>query len=235
MMDNGRIEQDANYSPNQVDQNHEIRSMNPLSGLYAITDDSLLEGRLEPAVEAALIGGCRIVQYRSKQADTSRQRKEASSLLRLCERYSAILLINDNTGLACAIGAHGVHLGQEDMPIAEARARLGKDAVIGMTCHNSLALAEAAQRNGADYVAFGRFFPSTTKQSAPPASLSVLGDARARLAIPVVAIGGITLDNAPSAITAGASMVAVVGDLFSAPDIALQARAYAALFAGSPR
>lgn len=202
-------------------------------GLYAVTDDQLLAGRMLSAVEAALLGGCRILQYRSKQADTSHLHQEASALLALCQRYDANLIINDNVELAIAIGAHGVHLGQGDMPIATARSLLGSDAIIGITCHNSLALALEAQQAGANYVAFGRFFPSSTKQSASPADLSVLHDARQTLQIPVVAIGGITLDNAPIALTAGANMLAVVGDLFSATDITNHARAYCKLFTGN--
>lgn len=204
--------------------------MTTLRGLYAITDDLLLAGRLLPAVEQALAGGCRLVQYRSKQTGNSRQRDEVTQLLALCRQYNATLLINDNPQLAQETGAHGVHLGQEDMPLAKARALLGPAAIIGITCHNSLSHALAAQEAGADYVAFGRFFPSATKQSAPPASLSVLAEARRQLAVPVVAIGGITLDNAPQVVAAGADMVAVVGDLFTATDITARARAYTALF-----
>jgi thiamine-phosphate pyrophosphorylase len=225
MMDNDRITQSANYSPI-----HENRCMNLLSGLYAITDDNLLLGRLESAVEAALQGGCRIIQYRSKLADITRQQTEAAVLLRLCKHYGALLLINDNVELARSTGAHGVHLGQEDMPIAKARALLGNDAVIGITCHNSLPLALQAERDGADYVAFGRFFPSSTKASAPPADLQVLVEARKTLQIPIVAIGGITLDNAPSLLQAGADMLAVIGDLFSAPDITVRAGAFCQFF-----
>jgi len=204
--------------------------MNSLFGLYAITDDNLLANRLLPAVEAALAGGCRIVQYRSKQTDRSELLAEANALLILCNQYGAKLFINDNAQLAAEIGSHGVHLGQEDIPIAEARALLGNKAIIGITCHDSLALALEAQQAGADYVAFGRFFSSSTKPSAPPADLSVLRTAKAQLTIPVVAIGGITLDNAPSVITAGADMLAVVGDLFGAADIADRTRAYCKLF-----
>jgi thiamine-phosphate pyrophosphorylase len=225
MMDNDRIAQSANYSPI-----HENRCMNLLSGLYAITDDSLLHGRLDAAVEAALQGGCRIIQYRSKLADVTRQQEEAVTLLRLCKRYGALLLINDNVELARSTGAHGVHLGQDDMPITEARALLGKGAVIGITCHNSLPLALQAERDGADYVAFGRFFPSGTKASAPPADLQILEDARNTLRIPLVAIGGITLDNAPAILEAGADMLAVVGDVFNAADITNRVRAYCELF-----
>ncbi len=228
MVDNGRLEQGANYS-----SNHESRCMKLLSGIYAITDDSLLHGKLLPAVEAVLQGDGRIVQYRSKVADLNHQQTEASLLLALCQRYGALLLINDNVELAHAVGAHGVHLGQCDMPIAEARALLGPDAIIGITCHDSLTLALEAQQAGADYVAFGRFFSSSTKPSAPPADLSVLGAAKARLTIPVVAIGGITLDNAPSVIAAGADMLAVVGDLFGAADITDRTRTYCKLFPGN--
>ncbi|HQQ63665.1 MAG TPA: thiamine phosphate synthase [Pseudomonadales bacterium] len=202
----------------------------PLRGLYAITDDALLAGRLLPAVEAALLGGCRIVQYRSKQADTARQHSEATDLLQLCRQHDAILLVNDNLALAEKIGADGVHLGQEDMSLAEARQALGNNAIIGITCHNSLTLAQQAQAGSANYVAFGRFFPSDTKQSAPPADLSVLQQARGGLHIPLVAIGGITLDNALTVLAAGADMLAVVGDLFSHPDIAARSRHYTALF-----
>lgn len=202
------------------------------SGLYAITDDHLLAGRLLPAVAAALAGGCRVVQYRSKQADLTRQQQEAAALLELCNSHDALLLVNDNPLLAQSVGAHGVHLGQEDMPIAEARNLLGPDAIIGITCHGSLDLALAAQAAGADYVAFGRFFASGTKPQAPPASLALLAEASAILDIPLVAIGGVTLDNAATLLAEGADMLAVVGDLFNATDITERARQYAALCAG---
>lgn len=204
--------------------------MTPLQGLYAITIDTQPAEQLLPAVQAALLGGCRIVQYRSKHPDNSRRQAEAHALLGLCRQYGARLLVNDDVALARLIGASGVHLGQEDMPITQARAMLGPDAIIGITCHGSLPLALAAQSAGADYVAFGRFFASGTKPSAPPASLQVLRDARQQLQIPVVAIGGITLDNAPSVLTAGAGMLAVAGDLFNAGDIESRARSYTALF-----
>ncbi len=204
--------------------------MHALHGLYAITDDHLLRGRLLDAVTSALTGGCHVIQYRSKLENIARQRREASDLLGLCQEHGAILLINDNVALARDIGAHGVHLGQNDMPIADARALLGQNTIIGVTCHASLALAMAAQAAGADYVAFGRFFPSGTKPSAPHAPLSVLTEARQQLTLPVVAIGGITLDNAPSALAAGVDLLAVAGDLFSASDITARALAYTALF-----
>jgi thiamine-phosphate pyrophosphorylase len=200
-------------------------------GLYAITDDSLLaEGRLIPAVTAALRGGCQWMQYRSKQHDASQRLHEAQQLLTLCREHGARLLINDDVALAHTIGADGVHLGQDDMSLVEARRMLGDKAIIGITCHDSLAAAHDAQIQGANYVAFGRFFPSNTKQSAPPADLSVLREAKKTLTLPLIAIGGITLDNASTVLSAGADMVAVVGDLWSASEITARARAYNDLF-----
>lgn len=204
--------------------------MPPLRGLYAITDDALLADRLLAAVTDALVGGCRLVQYRSKHTDAHQRLVEAQQLVELCHSHNAYLVINDDAALANAVAADGVHLGQGDMPLAEARRILGKKAIIGITCHNSLALAQAAQQGGANYVAFGRFFSSHTKQSAPSADLSILRAAKQQLSIPVVAIGGITLDNAASVLQEGADMLAVVGDLFSAQNITARAQAYAALF-----
>ena len=205
--------------------------MPPLRGLYAITDDTLLADRLVAAVTDALAGGCRLVQYRSKHTDAHHRLAEAQQLVQLCHTHNAHLIINDDVVLAKAVAADGVHLGQDDMLLTEARRILGTQAIIGITCHNSLALARAAQQDGANYVAFGRFFSSITKQSAPPADLSILRTAKQQLSIPVVAIGGITLDNAVSVLQEGADMLAVVGDLFSAKNITARAQAYAALFA----
>jgi len=204
--------------------------MKPFYGLYAITQDKLPTDTLLAGVDAILQGGCKLVQYRNKQHCRDSRLQEARELLALCNRYEATLLINDDVELALASAAHGVHLGQEDMPIQQARDILGAEAIIGITCHNSITLAEDAQLAGADYVAFGRFFPSDTKQSAPPAELSILAMAKQRLSIPVVAIGGITLDNAPAVLAAGADMLAVVGDLFNASDITARSRSYGSLF-----
>lgn len=202
-----------------------------IAGLYAITDPALTPGdTLRDAVRAALAGGAAMVQYRNKHADAATQRHEAQQLNRLCRDAGAIFLVNDSCELALAVGAHGVHLGQHDGAIAAARKQLGAAAIIGQTCHDSLPHALAAQQAGANYVAFGRFFPSHTKPDAPPAALSLLPQARAVLDIPIVAIGGITLQNAPLLIEAGAQAVAVIHHLFSAPDIRAQARAFQQLF-----
>ncbi|WP_137888485.1 thiamine phosphate synthase [Pseudomonas sp. 2FE] len=205
-----------------------------LRGLYAITDSQLLAGgKLLPYVEAALDGGARLLQYRDKSTDQARRLREAEALRSLCERYGASLLINDDAELAARLGV-GVHLGQGDGSLAAGRALLGRQAIIGATCHAQLELAEQAVREGASYVAFGRFFNSNTKPGAPAATLELLQQARARLSLPIVAIGGVTLETAPQLIAHGASMLAVIHALFSAEnaqDVARRARAFSDLFA----
>lgn len=208
--------------------------MSPLCGLYAITDSALLaEGRLLPYVEAALQGGARLVQYRDKSEDASRRQDEAAALAELCRQHGAQLIINDDLALARRLGV-GLHLGQEDGSLAAARADLGADAILGGTCHASLELAEAAAQAGVSYLAFGRFFASSTKPDAPPAPLELLDQARSRFALPVCAIGGVTLDNAPYLLDHGVDLLAVVHSLFSAAsagEVERRARTFAQLFA----
>ncbi|MEW5756232.1 MAG: thiamine phosphate synthase [Pseudomonadota bacterium] len=204
--------------------------MTILRGLYVITDRELLANRLIEAVEEALRGGARIVQYRDKGADQARREHEAKALLALCRRYHVSLLINDDVDLAQRVGADGVHLGQEDLALTEARARLGEQAMIGVSCYNRLDLAQAAQEAGADYVAFGRFFSSQTKPNAVQASLDLLRQAKRELRIPVAAIGGVTPENGRSLVEAGADMLAVIHGVFGPANIEATAARYAALF-----
>ncbi|WAC43051.1 thiamine phosphate synthase [Pseudomonas sp. SL4(2022)] len=203
-----------------------------LRGLYAITDSELLKGRLLPYVEAALKGGATLLQYRDKSSDDARRLREAEALRELCNRYGAALIINDDAELAARLGV-GLHLGQGDGSLSAARALLGRKAIIGGTCHAQLELAEAAAKEGVSYVAFGRFFNSTTKPGAPAADVELLTAAKTKVNLPIVAIGGVTLDNAPALIAHGASMVAVVHGLFgadSATEVERRARAFSALF-----
>jgi len=203
-----------------------------LRGLYAITDSELLKGKLLPYVEAALKGGATLLQYRDKSSDDARRLREAEALRELCNRYGAALIVNDDAELAARLGV-GLHLGQGDGSLSAARALLGRKAIIGGTCHAQLELAEAAAKEGASYVAFGRFFNSTTKPGAPAADVELLTAAKAKVNLPIVAIGGVTLDNAPELIAHGASMVAVVHGLFgadSAAEVERRARAFSALF-----
>ena len=202
----------------------------PVRGLYAITDGASSAQALAERVAAWIAGGARVVQYRDKSPDAARRLMEARALRAVCREAGVPLLINDDVALAATVGADGVHLGRDDVDPAQARAQLGAGALIGVSCYADLEQARAAVAHGADYVAFGRFFASATKPDAPPAPLEVLRAARAALPVPIVAIGGITPDNAPVLIAAGADLVAVIGGL-SGADPAARARAYAERFA----
>lgn len=203
-----------------------------LRGLYAITSPALCRqpARLGAAVEAALRGGARLVQYRDKEADAQARRRTASSLLGLCRAHQAMFIVNDDVELAQAIGADGVHLGAQDLSLRQARARLGDTAVIGISCANVLERAVAAQDQGASYVAFGRFFPSRTKPDAPQAEPGLLRQARECLRVPICAIGGLTPANAGPLVEAGADLIAAVEGVFGATDVEAAARAYGRLF-----
>lgn len=210
--------------------------MLPLSqgGLYAITPSRIPDAEAYLAsVEAVLDGSAKMLQYRDKERSPDEKLAIARRLGGICRARGALFLVNDDMELALAAGADGVHLGQSDGGVVQARARLGRDAVIGVTCHDSLPLARQAEAQGADYVAFGRFFPSASKPQAPPASLETLRAARAELSIPLVAIGGITPDNGGVLLEAGAHWLAAIGALFDAPDPRAAAQAFAPLFTPS--
>ena len=198
----------------------------PARGVYTITDgprDDLLA-----AVDAALAGGAAIVQYRDKTHDAARQHDEAAALLAACRRHAVPLIINDDVALAHAIGADGVHLGEDDGDLSAARAKLGDDAIIGASCYDSIDRAKRLA-GGADYLAFGAFYASTTKPKARTATTALLTEARS-LRRPLAAIGGITPENARILIDAGADFIAVVSGIFSARDIEHATRRYAQLF-----
>ena len=201
-------------------------------GLYAVTDAFLLpDDRLTAAVEQAILGGARLIQYRDKSHDTARRLAQAQALNALCQHHAVPLIINDDMELAAQVSAAGVHVGQDDPAFAVARARLGENAIIGVSCYDRLDLALEAAQAGADYVAFGAFFPSPTKPTEIRAPIELLRQARATLNIPIVAIGGITPDNASLLLDAGADALAVVSAVFAQPDIQAAARRFAALFA----
>lgn len=185
-----------------------------LTGLYAITPDLDDTPRLCKMVEASILGGASIVQYRNKMADAHLRLSQASALQSICQKHQVPLIINDHIALCLALNADGLHIGGDDGEIATTRAQLGKDKILGVSCYGDFARAEAAQKLGADYVAFGACFPSNTKPNAPRADLNLFSRAKS-LNIPSVAIGGITLENSRSVITAGASAIAVIGELFN--------------------
>lgn len=205
-----------------------------LFGLYALTDPGLTPGgRLRGAVDAAIRGGARLVQYRDKSADRERRRHEVEALLELCRGHGVPLIINDDLELAAAVGADGVHLGRDDAQPAAARVSLGPRALIGVSCYDSLPHAVTAAQAGADYVAFGSFFPSATKPGAARAPVELLTQARRKLSVPICAIGGITPENGGALLAAGADMLAAIQGLFGVSDIEAAACAYTGLFPGA--
>jgi thiamine-phosphate pyrophosphorylase len=207
-----------------------------LRGLYAITPDDADSARLEErarALLAAAAKGCAALQYRNKTAGPQLRLEQARRLGLLARSSGVPFIVNDDIELAAAVGADGVHLGGEDGEIGAARRALpGK--LLGVSCYDSLAAARAAVAAGADYVAFGSVFPSGTKPGAVRAPLRLFGEARV-LGVPLVAIGGITLENAAGVLDAGADALAVISALFDTPDIGARARAFARLFTAQPR
>ena len=201
-----------------------------IKGLYAITPDMADTDLLLQKVEAVLQGGINILQYRNKLANHKLQTQQARVLLPLCRQYNVPLIINDSVKLCLTLDADGVHLGADDGNLAEVRARIGKDKILGASCYNSFDLALAAQQAGASYVAFGACFASSTKPNAPVAGLELFTRAKTELNIPTVAIGGITLQNAPSVIQAGADAIAVINAIFNANDVKLSAKQFSQLF-----
>jgi thiamine-phosphate pyrophosphorylase len=202
-----------------------------IGGLYAIADTRYLDdARIEAAVAEAIAGGARIIQYRDKTDNALERTRQASELAALCRQHDVIFIVNDDVALAKQAGADGVHLGREDTSLAQARAQLGPRAIIGVSCYNELERALRAQADGADYVAFGRFFPSRTKPRAVPADVALLRAARQKLRVPIVAIGGITPENGAALIAAGADALAVIEGVFGQADVRAAAQRYARLF-----
>jgi thiamine-phosphate pyrophosphorylase len=202
-----------------------------LRGLYAITPESSAStSTLAEQVVLAIRGGVRLVQYRDKGSSDALKRERGQVLLEICRSAGIPLIINDDLDLTLRLQADGVHLGRDDPDPHEARMQLGSEAIVGVSCYNDFALAEIAEQAGANYIAFGAFFPSTTKPLAVRADPALLAEARQRLQVPAVAIGGITPQNGGLLITAGAQMLAVVTGIFTQPDITAAARAYSNLF-----
>jgi len=201
-------------------------------GLYAITPGVSSTEVLMQMVRQALAGGAAFVQYRNKMADAALRLEQSQALLRITRSHRVPLIINDDVELAAAIDADGAHVGRDDGAVSSAR-RVLPGKLLGASCYASLEAARAALDEGADHVAFGSVFPSGTKPYAAHAPLELFPQAR-RLGVPLVAIGGITLGNAPEAIGAGADCIAVISDLFGAPDIAGRAASYRRLFEKGP-
>lgn len=208
----------------------QVRASRPLRGLYAITPDETDGARLVELTRRVLAGRPALLQYRNKRVAGAERREQAEALLALCRAAGVPLIINDDLSLALEIGADGVHLGRDDGDPASARRALGEGRILGVTCYADWGRAEAGAATGVDYLAFGAMFPSPTKPHAPPSALALVTRARDELGLPVAAIGGISLENAPQVIAAGADLIAVVSDVFGAADPTARAAAYRALF-----
>lgn len=209
------------------------RTVPRIRGLYAITPDWRDTLKLVLAAKAALEGGARVLQYRNKVASKSQRTEHAIALAALCDKFGATFIVNDHIDLALEVDAHGVHLGGNDIEIsgglAAARKKLGPKKLLGASCYDRLELAQAAKDAGADHIAFGSIYASSSKPAAVRAPLDLFAQAKG-LGLPMVAIGGITADNARPVVEAGADAVAVITDIFDAPDIAARARLYVPLF-----
>lgn len=201
-----------------------------MRGLYAVTPDIDDIALLIAKVEAAIAGGAQAIQYRNKTASQAQKRKQAALLSRVCDGRGALFIVNDDAALAREVGAAGVHIGEEDGTPEKVRARIGDAMLIGVSCYNDLARAKRLVAESADYVAFGSFYPSTTKPGARRAELPLLKRART-LGVPVVAIGGISAANARVLIDAGADALAVSADVFAHDDLGDVTRAAAAIAA----
>ncbi|MDD2721238.1 MAG: thiamine phosphate synthase [Gallionella sp.] len=205
-------------------------SNRPISGLYAITPEEHDTAELLREVCLALQGGANVLQYRNKHGDAALRLAQAEALRALTREFAVALIINDNAALAHAVDADGVHLGGEDGSIAAARALLGSGKIIGVSCYNRAELAHQAVLEGADYVAFGAFFASTVKPEARVATVQMLRQARSEIAVPIVAIGGITPDNGDELLQAGADALAVISAVFATDDVAGAAKRFSILF-----
>jgi thiamine-phosphate pyrophosphorylase len=201
-----------------------------VAGLYAVTPDIEDTPELLAKVEAALAGGARLLQYRNKTASPALRLVQGRALLALCWEYQVPLIINDHLDLALALDAHGLHVGVDDGSPAEARRRLGPGKILGISCYGRIENALAATEAGATYVAFGGFFPSKVKPGVARTPIGLLKEAKRQLKLPVVAIGGITPENAPQLLDAGADSVAVISALFASSDVKRAAQDFSALF-----
>lgn len=210
--------------------NWNMRDSFIIKGLYVITPDMADLNTLIHKTKLAIEGGASMVQYRSKMLDRDVKMQQSAAILRLCRQYDVPCVINDDVEMCRILEADGVHLGEKDDNIEEVRRILGEDAIIGSSCYNQLERAKQAQKEGASYVAFGTMFPTPTKPSAPRATLALLKEAKREIHIPIVAIGGITMNNAHDVIETGIDAIAVITSLYEAKSIKETAETFLKMF-----
>ncbi len=209
-----------------------------MRGLYLVTPNWDDTARMLDITAAALDAGAALVQYRHKDASPELRREQGAALQALCRRYARPFIVNDHLDLCLTLGADGLHVGGTDMSVAAARAALGPDKIVGASCYGDLALAHAAWKAGASYIAFGGFYPSPVKRYSFTTAPSVVAEARTQIDLPVVVIGGMTPDNAAPLVNLGADMVAAITSIYGADDPGAATRRFDALFAqqkGNPQ
>ena len=210
--------------------NWNMRDSFIIKGLYAITPDMADSNSLLQKTQLAIEGGAFMVQYRSKIQDRDVKMQQCAAILRLCREYEIPCIVNDDVDMCRVLEADGVHLGEKDDNIAEVRRILGEDAIIGSSCYDQLNRAKQAQKEGASYVAFGAMFETSTKPNAPRATLELLREAKSQIQIPIVAIGGITVNNAHDVIKTGVDAIAVITSLYDAKTIKETAETFSKMF-----
>ena len=210
--------------------NWNMRDSFIIKGLYAITPDSADLNTLIQKTQLAIEGGAFMVQYRSKIRNRDVKMQQCAAILRLCREYDVPCIVNDDVEICRVLKADGVHLGENDDNIAEVRHILGEDAIIGSSCYDQLNRAKQAQKEGASYVAFGAVFPTPTKPNAPRATLELLREAKSEIQIPIVAIGGITMNNAHDVIETGVDAIAVITSLYESNSIKETAETFSQMF-----
>ena len=210
-------------------------STGTIEGLYVILDPSFLNGLSEvEAAEALIRGGTRVIQWRDKSRDKGEQLPIVRRINGLCAEAGVVSIVNDHVDLAMASGADGVHLGQRDLPLVEARSLMPEDAVIGVSTA-TVEEAKRAEGEGASYIAVGSIYPTTSKAVTRPAGLTTLEAVAGAVSAPVVAIGGINAENVGAVVEVGADSVCVISAVLSAPDIEAAARELSTMIRGSKR
>lgn len=201
-----------------------------LRGLYIVTPDWDDTGKLVEATEQAIRGGARLVQYRHKTAAADLRKEQASALLQVCRRHDTPFIINDHVDLCMELDAEGIHVGGTDASVADVRARVGKDKIVGASCYGTLQLARDAYAAGATYVAFGGFYPSRVKKYDFRTAPEIVAESKKEIPLPVVVIGGMTQENCLPLIAQGTDMVAAISSVYMTDDPEAAARRFADLF-----
>lgn len=205
--------------------------MKALKGLYIVTPDWDDTDQLVQATDLALQGGAVLVQYRHKTADAALRSEQAAALLQVCRKHGVPFIINDHLELCLALDADGIHVGGTDASVAQVRAAVGADKIVGASCYGTLQLARDAQAAGASYVAFGGFYPSRVKKYDFKTAPEIVAQSKTEIALPVVVIGGMTVDNCQPLIAQGADLVAAISSVYMQPDVRAAAQRFTALFA----